>query len=208
MRIAGDGVDRNIRESKGDVFLTSTTGPNCWKKLRTTPVWGEKSAKLIEAFALDTVKPEVTRPSLRGRCCTKCRRTFVDASIETSDKDLTPGGRISRARHVCHVLPQTSSLFPLGVFKRSRVSGEVRNTLGLSTMIATCPALCVRFVIRKGWGGFAAIVPAPRRDRRLGVVFFPVISSDLYFISASVPTSRALSPRVHFVLITGCYRYN
>ena len=129
MRIAGVGVGRYIRESKGDVFLTSTTGPNCWKKLRTTPVWGEKSAKLIEAFALDTVKPEVTRPSLRGRCCTKCRRTFVDASIETSDKDLTPGGRISRARHVCHVLPQTSSLFfPWGFQKKPSVRGSAKHS--------------------------------------------------------------------------------
>lgn len=70
----------------------------------------------------------------------------------------------------CHRLRR---FFSLGVFKRSRVSGEVRNTLGLSTMSATCPALCVRFVIRKGWGDFAAIVPAPRRDRRLGVIVFP-----------------------------------
>ena len=43
VRIAGDGVDRNIRESKGDVFLTSTTGPNCWKKLRTTPVGARRA---------------------------------------------------------------------------------------------------------------------------------------------------------------------
>lgn len=129
MRIAGDGVDRNIRESKGDVFLTSTTGPNCWKKLRTTPVGARRARNsLIEAFALDTVKPEVTRPSLRGR--TKCRRTFVDASIETSYKDLTPGGRISRARHVCHC-HRLRRFFPLwGFQKEAECPGKCKTLLG------------------------------------------------------------------------------
>ena len=80
------------------------------------------------------------------------------------------------------------------------MSGEVRNTLGLSTMSATCPALCVRFVIRKGWGDFAAIVPAPRRDRRLGLSFFLDLSSDLYYSFGS--TSFVRSMRGTFVALS------
>lgn len=115
---------------KGRCFPHLDNRTELLEKVTNDTCWGEKSAKLIEAFALDTVKPEVTRPSLRGRCCTKCRRTFVDTSIETSDKDLTPGGRISRARHVCHC-HRLRRFFPLwGFQKEAERPGKCKTLLG------------------------------------------------------------------------------
>jgi len=56
--------------------------------------------------------------------------TFVDTSIETSDKDLTPGGRISRARHVCHC-HRLRRFFPLwGFQKEAERPGKCKTLLG------------------------------------------------------------------------------